>query len=196
LRTDHRLFSVVAGMLVATAARADAVIDPVPAGTAVIEAAPVVADDDPPWSLGRFTVAMPIEAHVIGFAAGPHPELMWRPFARDGVTHLVVSVGVQPGNEYLFVPVDVGVRWRFAPAWFFQPWLGVGVQGQTMFVSDGGPFFRPAVTTEVGVAVAIDDVAAVGVGVTPSLAPLGVPGPGLAVRLTVTLALEAMLSPP
>jgi hypothetical protein len=175
-------------MLVATAARADTPVDAV-----VTEAAPIVADDDPLWSPGRFTVAMPIEAHVIGFAAGPHPELMWRPFARDGVTHLVVGVGVQPGNEYLFVPVDVGVRWRFAPAWFFQPWLGVGVQGQTFFVVDGGPFFRPVVTTEAGLAVAIDDVAAVGVGVTPSLAPLGVPGPGLAVRLTVTLELEAML---
>jgi len=161
-------------------------------GGAAPDTAPVV--EDGPLSAGRFTVGVPLEVHVIGFAAGPHPELLWRPFGRDGVTHVVVGVGVQPGSEYLFVPVDVGVRWRFAPAWFFQPYVGVGLQGQTFFVDGAAPFFRPAVTAELGTAVALNDVAAVGVGVTPSLAPLGVPGPGLAARLTVTLELEGMLA--
>ncbi len=140
----------------------------------------------------RFTLALPLEAHAVGWAVGYHPELMWRPFAPDGVTHVVVGAGLQPGHEYLFVPIDVGVRWRFAPAPFFQPWLGVGAQAQTFVIDDGGPFFRAAFFGEAGVAAALNDVVGVGVGVTPSLAPFGVPGPGLAVRATLTVELGAL----
>jgi hypothetical protein len=151
-----------------------------------VAAFPAAVPNDGPPDPARVPVALPLEAHVVGWAVGYAPELMWRPFGRDGVTHVGGGAGLQPGYEYLFVPVDVGVRWRFAPVPYFQPWLGVGVPGQVFLIDDSGPFTRAAVTGEVGVGVGV------GVGVTPSLAPLGVPGPGLAVRATLTVELGAL----
>ena len=55
------------------------------ASAALWAAAPVQAAG--PLDADRFSVGLPVEAHVIGAAAGLHPELLWRPFAADGATH-------------------------------------------------------------------------------------------------------------
>jgi hypothetical protein len=157
---------------------------------AVLAAAPATASGllDP----DRFSLGLPVEGHVIGAAAGLHPELLWRPFAADGATHLRASVGVLPGLEYTFVPVDLGVRWVWKPWWFLQPMVGFGLESQSFVAGDGGPFWRSAAYTEVGTGVALTDDLALSASLVPSFAPVGVPGPGFAGRVTLTLDLDAL----
>jgi hypothetical protein len=137
----------------------------------------------------RFSIGLPVEGHLIGAAAGLHPELLWRPFAADGATHLRASVGVLPGLEYTFVPMDLGVRWVWKPWRFFQPLLGFGLESQSFVVDDGGPFWRSSIYAEFGTGVSITDDIGLAASFVPSFAPVGVPGPGLAGRLTLTLDL-------
>ena len=129
---------------------------------------------------------------AIGAAAGLHPELLWRPFAADGATHLRASVGVLPGLEYTFVPVDLGVRWVWKPWRFFQPLLGAGLESQSFVVEDGGPFWRSSVYAEFGTGLSLTDDVGLSASVVPSFAPVGVPGPGLAGRITLTLDLDVL----
>jgi hypothetical protein len=151
--------------------------------TAPAQASGVLAPD-------RFSVGLPVEGHLIGAAAGLHPELLWRPFAADGAMHLRASVGVLPGLEYTFVPMDLGVRWVWKPWWFFQPLLGAGLESQSFVVGDGGPFWRSAVYAEFGTGLALTDDIGFAASVIPSFAPIGVPGPGLAGRITLTFELD------
>jgi hypothetical protein len=157
---------------------------------ALIAAAPAAASDL--LAPDRFSLGLPVEGHVIGAAAGLHPELLWRPFAADGATHVRASIGVLPGLEYTFVPMDLGVRWVWKPWRFFQPLVGVGLESQSFVVGDGGPFSRAAVYTEVGTGIALTDDLALSASVVPSFAPVGVPGPGLAGRVTLTLDLALL----
>lgn len=157
---------------------------------AALVAAPVQASDL--LAADRFSVGVPVEAHLIGAAAGLHPEILWRPFDANGATHLRMSVGVLPGPEYVFVPMDVGVRWVWKPWRFFQPMLGFGLESQSFVVGDGGPFWRSALYTELGAGVAITDDIGLAASVVPSFASMGVPGPGMAGRITLTLDLEML----
>jgi hypothetical protein len=138
----------------------------------------------------RFSVGLPIEGHLIGAAAGLHPELLWRPFAADGAMNLRASVGVLPGLEYTFVPVDLGVRWVWKPWRFFQPLLGAGLESQSFVVEDGGPFWRSSIYAEFGTGLSLTDDIGLSASIVPSFAPIGVPGPGLAGRFTLTLDLD------
>lgn len=148
------------------------------------------AEEDPLVGAARFSASLAIEAHVVGAAAGVRPEVLWRPFATDGVFHLRAAAAFLPGTEYLYLPAELGVRWRFAPAWFFEPFFGFSVEGQSFWITDGPPAARVAFASELGWGLAVDEVMSVSVAVAPSLAPFGVPGPGLALRALATVDID------
>jgi hypothetical protein len=151
-----------------------------------------LAAEDGALSAERFSVALPLEAHVIGAAAGVRPEVTWRPFAANGVFHLRAAAGMLPGTEYLFLPADLGVRWWWRPAWWAQPFVGLSVEGQGFVIEDGPPAGRIAVASELGWGIAVDEALTWSVSVAPSLAPFGVPGPGLALRTTFSFDVAAL----
>ena len=155
-------------------------------------AAPAAAQDGDLLSAERFTVSLPIEVHVIGAAAGVRPDVLWRPFAADGAFHVRAAAGFLPGPEFLFLPIELGARWAWHPAWFARPFVGVSVEGQGFFISDGPPTTRLAFATELGWGIDINELTW-SLAVAPSLAPFGVPGPGLAVRTVFSIDVDRLL---
>ena len=142
-----------------------------------------------PLDADHFSVGVPLEVDLVGFAVGARPELLWRPLNADGAAHLRLATGLMVGPELAFVPVSLTARGRWLTERAVHPILGFGVELQT-FYSAGHPVVaRYSWVTELGLDVDVAERWSVGLVVEPGFAPPPLFGLGAAVRLGVVYAL-------
>jgi hypothetical protein len=132
---------------------------------------------------GRFSVGVPLEATVVGFSAGLRPELLYRPFSADGGTHLRVALGVMPGLEFTFMPVNIGWRQIFRRGEFYQPVVGAGYEHQLFLIPDYETVQRGALYLEGGSDFRLDEHSHVGALIAVDAAVFTRPGFGLSGRI-------------
>ena len=135
-------------------------------------------------SAERFTVGLPVEAQLLGAGIGLHPELLWRPFDAEGVTHVRLATGFTAGRGHAILPVTLGLREVIGPSWRVHPVLGAGLQLQG-FLPYGAPLYpRLDLYLELGAELDLRDGWSIGAEVSPEIALTGV-GFGAGVRLAV-----------
>ncbi|MEQ1506580.1 MAG: hypothetical protein ABMB14_30405 [Myxococcota bacterium] len=127
-------------------------------------------------------VGLPVEYDVVGHNYGIRPELVWAPGGRP-IHGLRVAFGVLPSQENLFLPGSVGWRARTGPEVRGHLLAGAGAEVQTFVFTDRAPDARPSLYLELGGGWSASDRVDLGALVVPELAPFGVPGIGLGLRL-------------
>lgn len=132
----------------------------------------------------RFSAGVPVEVNIVGFALGVRPELLYRPFDPGGGTHLRFAVGVLPGFEFVFVPINVGWRHIYRREHRVQPNFGAGFEQQFFLISGEDTIHRPSFYLEGGFDVRLSSSAHLGFQIATDLALFRRPGFGLAPRVT------------
>lgn len=89
----------------------------------------------PAW-LGRLTAGLGAEVNVIGLSLGPRLELAYRPFEPLSASRIRVAVAVDPGPEFVYLPVALGYRAVFRQDKTVRPLLGAGLELQQFLISD------------------------------------------------------------
>lgn len=132
----------------------------------------------------RFTVGLPAEVQLVGFGAGLHPELLWRPFHDDGALHLRAAAGFTAGRGHSTAPFTLGVREVLGRGWRVHPVLGAGAQLQLFLPYDHPVLPRVDMFMELGLSVDLNEGWSVGAELSPEIGMTGF-GLGLGARLAV-----------
>jgi hypothetical protein len=140
--------------------------------------------EDGPLSAGRFSLGVPAEVNIIGLAYGVRPEVLYRPFSTDGGTHLRLAVGVLPGPEFVYVPLNVGWRQIFRRAHRLQPHVGAGFEEEILIITEADNVHRRLIYLETGLEWRFMPQGLIGLQMAPSLSVFARPGLILPVRLT------------
>jgi hypothetical protein len=135
--------------------------------------------------LERWSLVASAEVHLVGLAAGPHFEVLFRPLAPDGWLHLRAGAAIGVGPELVYLPVDLGVRAHLWPRRRVHPELGLAVQLQGFAPYGTTARARGGIATEGGLSVTVGDGWRVGLVLSPEIGSWGGFGFGFAARLGV-----------
>ena len=131
----------------------------------------------------HFSIAVPLEANMVGLSFGLHPALLWRPLDPQGAFHVRASTGLMMGPELSQVPVSLGLRQVFFPTRTVRPGMGLGLQVQNFFPKDHAMVTRIDQYYELTVDARVSDGWRVGLEMSPEFGWIGGFGLGMAVRL-------------
>jgi len=158
-------------------------------------ASPASADEAvSTWDASRWSVGVPVEVDVVGFAVGLHPEVLYRPFNPDGGFNVRAAAGTMVGTELTLIsPLALGLRQELFPTKRVQPGLGMGMQWQSFAVYGDSLHHRMDMYMELTVHTQVHDDYDVGLQLSPEIGLIGVGeeglystfGLGMAVRLNV-----------
>ena len=138
-----------------------------------------------PLDSEHFSLALPLEANMVGLSFGLHPELLWRPLDPQGAFHVRAATGLLMGPELSHVPVSLGLRQVFFPTRAVRPGMGLGLQAQNFFPKGHAPVTRIDQYYELTLDVRVSEGWRVGVELSPEFGWVGGFGLGMATRIGV-----------
>lgn len=125
----------------------------------------------PSWQAGA-------QYNVIGGHTGLEASALWG----EGANRLRLGLALTSNIESIYAPATLGWQGSLMQEHRAGPLLGAGLQAQYFWSTNMKPVVRPALTVDLGLALRTER-GALGIAVSPDLALLTEPGPGLAVRV-------------